>query len=75
MDERKNIFNLPVSSATRESSSHVMEGLLSGTYRQQNLTNAATPFTEKQPVYLSSYDRSVRSINHRYILDCRGEEE
>jgi len=69
-----NVCRLPVSSDTRESSSRMMESLLSGAFREQNLTNTAKPFSYKEAAYLLSHERSVRSRNHRYLLDCRGEE-
>ncbi len=70
----KNICKLPVSSDARESSDRMMRSLLSGHLREQNLTNSAKSFSDKEADYLLSYERSVRSRNHRYILECRGEE-
>ncbi len=73
----KNIATLqmPVDAATLESSARVMSSLCQQTFQEQCLTNKAVPFIEKQPDYLRAYERSVRSLNHRYIFDCRGQEE
>lgn len=68
-------YILPVSEATQMSSARVMTDLCAGQYLEHFLTNAARPFVEKQAAYLSSYERSVRSLNHRYVMECRGEHE
>lgn len=67
-------YRLPVSSTARESSGRMMKSLQSGSVREQNLTNTAKSFSEKEASYLQSHERSVRSLNYRYLLDCRGEE-
>lgn len=68
-------LQMPVSTATLESSMRVMNSLRQKTFQEQSLTNTAIPFIEKQPIYLAAYERSLCSLNHRYILECRGEEE
>lgn len=75
MTNKQNTTLLPVSQTTLESSARVMEELGNGRFEEQYLTNTALPFADKQAAYLSSYDRSICSRNHRYILECRGEEE
>lgn len=68
-------YQLPVSTATLESSARVMKDLQEGTYQEHFLSNAAKPFAKKQSLYLSAYKRSLRSRNYGYVLECRGEEE
>lgn len=68
-------LQMPVDAATLQSSIRVMNSLRQKTFQEHSLTNTAVPFIEKQPLYLASYERSLRSLNYRYILDCRGEEE
>lgn len=75
MIHQEKFCHIPVSSSTKESSARVMASLLRHTFCQHFLTNAAIPFFEKQPIYLSAFERSMRSRNHRYVLECRGEEE
>ena len=50
----KNICKLPVSSDARESSDRMMRSLLSGHLREQNLTNSAKSFSDKEADYLLS---------------------
>lgn len=69
------VLQMPVDTATSESSIRVMNSLRQKTFQEHSLTNTAMPFIEKQPIYLAAYERSLRSLNHRYILECRGEEE
>lgn len=68
-------LQMPVDAATLESSTRVMNSLRKKTFQEHSLTNTAIPFVEKQAMYLSGYERCVCSLNHRYILECRGEEE
>lgn len=68
-------FLFAVSDATKESSNRVMHDLLSGRYQEHCLTNTAVPFSFKQQTYLSSYERSIRSRNYRFIIECRGDSE
>ena len=75
MENVTTILQMPVDGGTIESSVRIMGSLRRGTFQEHLLTNTATPFVEKQPVYLAAYERSLRSRNHRYILECRGEEE
>lgn len=72
-NQEKNLYDF-VSPSTKESSARIMASLLGGTFLEHFLTNAAIPFVEKQPIYLSAFERSMRSRNHRYVLECRGEE-
>lgn len=72
-NQKKSLHNF-VSSSTKESSTRVMASLLNCTFLEHFLTNAAIPFVEKQPLYLSAFERSMRSRNHRYVLECRGDE-
>lgn len=69
------VLQMPVDTATSESSIRVMNSLRQKTFQEHSLTNTAMPFIEKQPIYLAAYERSLRSLNHRYILECSGEEE
>lgn len=68
-------LQMPVNTATLESSIRVMNSLRQRTFQEHSLTNTAISFVEKQPMYLAAYERSLCSLNHRYILECRGEEE
>ena len=68
-------YQMPVSTATLESSARVMGDLRAGSYKEQFLTNAARPFIEKQSTYLVAYERFLRSLNHRYIFECKGDVE
>ena len=70
MERRKEI--LPISEATIRSSARVVAGLANGAYREHSLTNAAVPFSEKEPEYLFAFFRTVNSLNFRYIMDCKG---
>lgn len=73
MEIRKEI--LPVSDATIRSSARVMAGLKNGAYKEHYLSNAAIPFSEKEPEYLFAFLRTLDSLNFRYILDCKGVED
>lgn len=75
MENITTILQMPVDTATLESSIHIMNSLRQKTFQEHSLTNTAIPFIEKQPIYLAAYERSLSSLNHRYILECRGEEE
>ena len=74
MFEQAQTYQLPLSNATIESSARVMHELHVGSFEEHFLTNDAEPFVKKQPIYLAAYQRSLYSRNHRYILDCKGEE-
>ena len=75
MKERRSINLLPVSDGTLESSVRVMKDLVAGGYQEHFMTNAARPFGEKQHEYLTGYVRNLRSLNHRYVMECRGDME
>lgn len=75
MENQTTIFQMPVAAATLESSNRVMNSLRQGTFQEHSLTNTAVPFIEKQPMYLAAYERNLCSRNHRYVIECRGEEE
>lgn len=64
---------LPVSDVTIESSNRVVAGLRKGAYKEQRLSNAAVPFSEKEAEYLVSFLRTIDSLNFKYIIDCKGE--
>lgn len=75
MEKMTVAYQMPVETATLESSDRIMDSLKQGTFQEHFITNTAIPFIEKQPIYLAAYDRSLRSRNHHYILECKGEEE
>lgn len=64
---------LPVSDVTIESSNRVIAGLKKGAYKEQDLSNAAVPFSEKETEYLVSFLRTIDSLNFQHIIDCKGE--
>ena len=69
-------YPLPVSDATKQSGERMMGDLQACTFEEHTLTNTAKPpFWEKQGTYLSGYARSLSSLNHCYLLQCRGDEE
>lgn len=64
--------SLPVSRCTTESTTRVMAGLRNGAYKEHFLSNAAVPFSEKEPEYLDGFLRFLDCLNFRYLLDCKG---
>ncbi len=66
---------LPVSRTTKESCARIMKSLLQHTFLEHLQPNTNVPFSEKQAIYLSALERNIHSRNHRYVLECKGEDE
>ena len=65
MENVSAILQMPVDTATLESSSRIMNSLRQKTFQEHSLTNTAIPFIEKQPIYLAAYERCLCSLNYR----------
>lgn len=58
--------------ASENNISHQIHEVLRGTYQEHKLHDNASSFTDKQPVYLSGFERFIRSKNASYVLECSG---
>ena len=52
--------------------SHQIREVERGAFQEQKLHDNASSFTDKQPVYLSGFERFIRSKNASYVLECKG---